>query len=62
MVIHMWLDMRENKNEIIFAKNGDGSGWTNTMNVNKATDYKLAIGMFGDVKQIELISFDIQYV
>lgn len=57
-IIDMWLDLREDVNELTFAKNGTEIDKTKI----HRDAYKLAIGLYGNEKKLELLSFDIQYV
>ena len=43
-IIDVWLDLKEDKNELSFAKNGKKFG--KAANVEKATDYRLGIAMY----------------
>ena len=56
-IIHIWLDLRENKNELSFGKNDEKFG--KAANVKESTNYRLAIGMFLATKKIEILSFEI---
>ena len=55
-IIHVWLDLRDNKNELFFGKNDKKYG--RAANVKASTEYKLAIAMCGNTKTIELLAFD----
>ena len=56
-IIDVWLDLKENKNEISFAKNNKKFG--KAANVRESTDYRLAVGMWAGSKKIEILSFKI---
>ena len=55
-VIDIWLDLRDNKNALSFAKNDKCYGLAAT--VQESTDYKLAVTMRRQQKKIELLSFE----
>ena len=57
-IIDVWLDLKH-KNELSFAKNDKKYGKADT--VKEKQSYKLAVGMYGKYKKVELLSFDIQY-
>ena len=51
-IIDMWLDLTQNKNEIMFQKNQPKTYlWVNNTIVFASTDYKLAIGISGNRKK-----------
>ena len=56
-IIDVWLNLKENKYELSFAKNDKKYGKAAT--VEKLKEYRLAIGMYSGVKRIELLSFEI---
>ena len=56
-IIDIWLDLRDNKNGISFAKNGKNLG--KAADINKDIEYRLAIGMYGDSKTIEVLSLEV---
>ena len=56
-IIDIWLDLRDNKNELSFEKNNKKYG--KAADVDSFKNYKLAIAMYGDEKKIGLMSFEI---
>ena len=55
-IIDIWLDLRDNKNQLSFAKNEKKFG--KAADVKDSTDYKLAISMYARQKKIELMLFE----
>ena len=56
-MIDVWLDLKD-KYELSFAKNDNAFG--KAFNMKQSTDYKLAIGMYGSVTTVEILSFDVK--
>ena len=52
----MWLDLKDNKRELSFAKNGTKFG--KAFNVKESTNYKFALTLSGAPYKIELLSFE----
>ena len=57
-IIDIWLDLRENKNELSFARNDKQFG--KAANTKDGTDYKLVIGAFALMKKVEILMFEIK--
>ena len=57
-VVDVWLDLRDNAH-LSFAKNG--KQFARTFDVDPGIEYKLAIGMYGEDKAVQIISFDITH-
>ena len=56
-IIDIWLDLRDNKNELSFQRNDTKFG--KAADLKDATDYKLVIGAFRSKKKVEILMFDI---
>ena len=55
-IIDIWLNLKD-KYQLSFAKNGKDIG--KTKDVDGSVDYKLAVGLYGQSKKIEIVWFEI---
>ena len=55
-IIDICLDIKD-KNELLFSKNDKEIA--TAIKVDGSTDYKLAVGLYGDSKKVEILSFEI---
>lgn len=56
-VIDIWVDLRDTKRELVFAKNDKKYGVIK-LRGHVSAEYKLAVAMYGEQKKIELVSFE----
>ena len=63
-IIDIFLDLRESstyKDSVYFKKNMHISSVAHVMKVKPLTEYRLVIGMWKNLKEVELLSFSIEY-
>ena len=58
-IIHIWVDLQDEKPNLSFSKNDKKY---DEIKINRCKDYKLAIGMYGESKKLEILSFEINEI